>query len=242
MIILSALNDNYITLYEYAPGQALAVDPGDDTVVFQALKEHELQLTAILLTHHHGDHTGGVKALKHKTDCAVYGPNRRCFSGIDHLVEGGQSLSFGNRTIDVIHTPGHTAGGVCYYLSPSTNNDRGLVWTGDTLFVGGCGRLFEGSAEQMYHSLQTLAALPDETLVYCGHEYTLDNYEFALSVEPDNEPIQNALDEAENTLRQGDPTVPSTIKQEKRTNLFVKARTVDEFAQLRQRKDRFCTT
>ena len=239
MIILSALYDNYITLFNSAPGQVLAVDPGDDSVVFQALQEHDLALIAILLTHHHSDHTGGVKHLKQKTDCAVYGPDKRCCGGIDHIVEGGQSLSFGNSTIDVMSTPGHTASGVCYYLPPCAGNESGLVWTGDTLFVGGCGRLFEGTAAQMHHSLQALAALADETRVYCGHEYTLDNYEFALSVEPDNELIQTAMDEAENTLRQGDPTLPSTIKQEKQTNLFLRAQTVDAFAQLRQRKDRF---
>jgi len=203
----------------------------------------------ILITHHHWDHTGGVAELKQKTGCRVVGGDKRRIRGLDQLVAGGEILPVGDAEVHVIATPGHTSTSVCYYVPPSGTNVSGVLWTGDTLFVGGCGRLFEGNARSMWKSLQKLASLPDDTLVYCGHDYTLENYEFALGIEPDNQAIRQRL----NDIRQSGQTVPSTILQERTTNVFLRAGTpelkaalnmpeakdFEVFAELRQRKDIF---
>ena len=155
--------------------------------------------------------------------------------------------------IQVLATPGHTRTSVCYYMQPSNENPNGLLWTGDTLFVGGCGRIFECDPQTMWASLLKLASLPDDTLVYCGHDYTLENYEFALSIEPDNEIVKRRLNDFRQMLRRGEQTVPSSILQEKETNPFLRADTpglkaalsmtnaqaVEVFAELRRRKDVF---
>ena len=247
MITIPAFGDNLIYLYRYNQSDCLAVDPGES--VLKALKEQDLSLKMILLTHHHWDHTGGVAELKKKTGCKVVGGDKRRIRGIDQLVEDGDILPVGDAEIRVIATAGHTSTSVCYYLVPSPANASGILWTGDTLFVGGCGRLFESNARTMFESLQKLASLPDDTLVYCGHDYTLENYEFALSIEPDNQAIRQRL----NDMRQGGQTVPSTILQERTTNVFLLAGTPElkaalgmeqakdfrVFTELRRRKDIF---
>jgi len=247
VITIPAFGDNLIYLYRYNQSDCLAVDPGES--VLKALKEQDLSLKMILLTHHHWDHTGGVAELKKKTGCKVVGGDKRRIRGIDQLVEDGDILPVGDAEIRVIATAGHTSTSVCYYLVPSPANASGILWTGDTLFVGGCGRLFEGNAKPMWESLQKLASLPDDALVYCGHDYTLENYEFALSIQPDNQAIRQRL----NDIRQGGQTVPSTMLQERTTNVFLLAGTPEVkaalgmeqakdfrvFTELRRRKDIF---
>ncbi len=253
VITIPALGDNLIYLYRYDRSDSLAVDPGDSSVVTAILDEHGLTLKTILITHHHWDHTAGTAELKQKTGCTVIGADRRRTRDIDEVVEDGQILRLGNAEIQVLATPGHTRTSVCYYVQPANNNESGILFTGDTLFVGGCGRLLECNAQSIWESLQRLASLPDETLVYCGHDYTLENYEFASSIEPDNPAVRQRLDEIKQAHRQGRPTVPSTMLQEKTTNPFLRAdtpelkaalgispgRAVEVFAELRRRKDVF---
>ncbi|MHC4438537.1 MAG: hydroxyacylglutathione hydrolase [Planctomycetota bacterium] len=253
VITIPALGDNFIYLYRYNQSDALAVDPCDSSLVLRALKEHGLNLKAILITHHHWDHVGGTNELKRKTGCEVIGADKRRIPGIDLVVTDEQVLSVSERKIRVIATPGHTSTSVCYYMEPLAGNENGILWTGDTLFVGGCGRLLEQDAQSMWDSLQKLASLPDDTLVYCGHDYTLENYEFASGIEPGNQIVKERLDQIRQLLTQGKLTVPSSILLEKSTNCFLRAGTpelktalgmpdaqaVEVFAELRRRKDVF---
>jgi hydroxyacylglutathione hydrolase len=253
VITIPALGDNLVYLYRYDRGEALVVDPADSSLVLTTLKEHGLTLKTILITHHHWDHTAGVAGLKHETGCTVIGGDKARTTGIDEVIEDGQIVALGHLRIQVLATPGHTRTSVCYYMQPVSRNDSGILFTGDTLFVGGCGRLLECDAQTMWKSLQRLASLSDETLVYCGHDYTLENYEFASGIEPDNPAVRQRLDEIKQAHRQGKPTVPSTMLQEKTTNPFLRAgtpemkaalgtpqgRAVEVFAELRARKDIF---
>jgi hydroxyacylglutathione hydrolase len=249
VITIPALGDNLIYLYRYGRSDCLAVDPSDCSSALKILSEQDLSLKTILVTHHHWDHTGGVTELKRKTGCTVIGGDKQRIRDLDQLVEDGQILPVGDAEGRVIATPGHTSTSVCYYVPPSPANASGILWTGDTMFVGGCGRLFEGNARTMWGSLQELASLPDDTLVYCGHDYTLENYEFALSIEPGNQEVAQRLRDMKHSGR----TVPSTILQERTTNPFLRAGTaelkaalempqasdVEVFAELRRRKDIF---
>ena len=253
VITIPALGDNFIYLYRYNQNESLAIDPGDGSLVSRTLKEHGLNLKAILLTHHHWDHVAGTDELKRKTGCKVIGADKRRIPGIDSVVSDGQILSVGDSRLRVIATPGHTSTSVCYYLEPSAGNKNGILWTGDTLFIGGCGRLLECNAKSMAESLQKLASLPDDTLVYCGHDYTLENYEFALGIEPENQVVKERLEQIKQMLKRGELTVPSTMLQERNTNCFLRAGTpelkaalgmqdaqaVKVFAELRRRKDIF---
>jgi hydroxyacylglutathione hydrolase len=253
VITISALGDNYIYLYRYNQSEAFVIDPGESSSVFRALKKHKLNLTTILLTHNHWDHTGGTAELKKKTSCRVIGPDKQRIKNVDCFAEDIQILEIGNVKIQVIATPGHTHTSVCYYIPPSNEKENGILWTGDTLFIGGCGRLFECDASSMWNSLQKLASLPDDTLVYCGHDYTLENYKFALSIEPGNQAVQKYLNELKQAQKAGKPTVPSTILREKETNPFLRADfselrsalnmlnapAAEVFAELRRRKDIF---
>ncbi len=240
VITISALGDNYIYLYRYYQNNAFAVDPGEAKAVLKALEKHGLNLTNVLITHRHFDHTGGVEDLKEKTGCKVV-------SG-----EKAEVLPGGNTNIQVIATPGHTRDSVCYYVQP-TEKQGGLLFTGDTLFVGGCGRPMECDARTLWQSLQKLTALPNDTLVFPGHDYTAENYEFALTIEPNNPDVKSRLDEIKKIQRQGSPTVPSTILQEKTTNVFLNANKpeikaalnmsnaidAEVFSELRRRKNIF---
>jgi len=252
VITIPALGDNFIYLYRYNRSNALVVDPSDASLVLGTLKEHSLDLTTILVTHHHWDHTAGTAELKEKTGCKVTGPDKQRIPGIDSVVEDGEILTIGNTKIQVIATPGHTRTAVCYYVQPS-NNKNGILWTGDTLFIGGCGRLLECNARSMWDSLLKLASLPDDTLVYCGHDYTVENYQFALSIEPSNQAVKRCLSKVRQAQRAGKQSVPSTMSRERTTNPFLRADTselktalnmpqaqaVEVFAELRRRKDFF---
>lgn len=245
--------DNYVYVHAYAGRWAIVVDPADAAMVWHTVAEQKLAVTAVLLTHHHGDHTAGLADLRSQTPCRVVGSDEQRIAGIDQLVRDGDVVRLNVRTIQVIGTPGHTTTSVCYYLPPLAKGEPGVVFTGDTLFVGGCGRPMECDAHVLWESLMRLAALPPETMVYCGHDYTAENYEFALSIEPNNRTVRQRLNEATRDAAQGRPTVPSTIARERATNIFLRAgeATVKAalgmieaspeqvFAELRRRKDLF---
>lgn len=225
--IINAPGDNFIYLCNYEGNKAFVVDPGSVKPVESQLQKNNLALTHILVTHHHFDHIGGVKDLKAKYNCQILG----AYSGVDKIVKDGDEISLDDWWIKVISTPGHTRTSICFYVTD--NNGNGVVFTGDTLFVGGCGRPFECAAEIMWQSLQKLKALPDETLVYVGHDYTGDNYQFTLSIEPNNDAVKNCIGE----LKSGRCPVPSTIGAEKQTNILFAADSAKAFADLRIRKD-----
>jgi len=251
-IVLSC-GDNYIYVYPYAERNALAVDPSDAVLVLEALEREHLTLTTALVTHHHGDHTAGIRRLKSRTGCQVVGADERRISGIDRIVTDSDILTFGDREIAVLGTPGHTRTSICYYLRPSASKEPGIVWTGDTLFVGGCGRPMEDDASVLWQSLTKLETLTEETLAYCGHDYTAESYEFALTIEPDNQVVQRCLESVQQAARQGTPSVPSTIGREKTANIFLRAgeravktaldmaeaSAAQVFAELRRRKNLF---
>ncbi len=235
VITIEACGDNFIYLFCYGDNDAVVVDPSVSEPVLQRLNEDGLNLRMALITHHHWDHLDGIGDLKKKTDCQIIGADARRISGIDRVVNDGNIIKAGQYNIRVISTPGHTKTSVCYYLEPSDDN-VGILWTGDTMFIGGCGRIFECDAETMLNSLLKLADLPDDTLVYCGHDYTIENYEFALTIEPGNPIFKQRLNE----VKGGGLSVPSTIGCENQSNIFLRfGRDVDTFAKLRRQKDYF---
>ncbi len=237
-VILTAFGDNYIYLVEYAPGKAFVVDPGDASVAADALEPKGLTLTHILATHHHADHIGGIDVLKQQFDCEVVSSDKKRIGATGTVVSDGDTFLIDSLTVRVIATPGHTTTGVCFYVTDSSPA-QGLLFTGDTLFVCGCGRLFECDAKAMFHSFEKLADLPDETLVYPGHNYTQENIRFALTVEPDNISLKQKLDVVAGQDRQRTPTVPSVLGEEKQLNPFMRAGTPGEFGRLREQKDTF---
>jgi len=221
LIPLPAFQDNYLWLLH--DGQrALVVDPGDAQPVLAYLQRAGLQLDAILVTHHHQDHTGGVDALREATGARVWGPAReRIPEPVTRLSEGDAITVLGLR-FDVFDVPGHTAGHIAYYCADIGGTP--LVFCGDTLFSGGCGRLFEGTPAQMLASLDKLAALPPATRVCCTHEYTLSNLNFAIAVEPDNADLADYRQQCMALRARGEPTLPSSIALEMRINPFLRPR------------------
>lgn len=216
-----AFEDNYIWLIRGVSQSHVAlVDPGDAGPVLHELAVRALTPVAILLTHHHGDHTGGVADLLRRfPGIAVYGPALEGIAGITQPLDDGDTVRLPDLGVEfsVMHLPGHTRGHIAYY-------GHGWLFCGDTLFSAGCGRLFEGTAEQMHHSLSRLAALPGETLVYCAHEYTLANLRFARVVEPENTAIADYFREVESLRAQKMPSVPSTLARECQVNPFLRSR------------------
>lgn len=211
---------------------ALVVDPGDAQPVFDALAHHKLQLAAILVTHHHADHTGGVAALHAATGAKVWGPAReRIPEPYTPLVQGDIAQALGLR-FEVIDVPGHTAGHIAYFL-PASATQAPVLFCGDTLFSGGCGRLFEGTPAQMLASLDALAALPGDTRVCCAHEYTLANLKFARAVEPGNDELTHYNAHCESLRAQGQPTLPSQLAIERRINPFLRSREATVFRAVR---------
>ncbi len=217
IIRIPALKDNYIWLLRQG-SVAAVVDPGDAAPVLEVLAREKLNLASILITHHHQDHQGGVAGLlEHSPGVEVFGPALESITGITHPLQGGERirLSALNAEMRVMAVPGHTLGHLAYY-------GEGCLFCGDTLFAGGCGRLFEGTAEQMHNSLAQLAALPDNTQIYCAHEYTEANLRFALAVEPGNRNLRHRIDEVAVWRAKGMATVPSTLAVEKATNPFLR--------------------
>ena len=223
---IDAFDDNYIWLLR-APegGQAAVVDPGDAEPVERALAGRGLRLAAILLTHHHPDHVGGVRALAAKWRPVVYGPAGETIEGIDRTLAGGDAIVVEGigASMRVLDVPGHTRGHIAYIADPFGGDARPLLFCGDTLFAAGCGRLFEGTPAQMLDSLDRLAALDAATLVYCAHEYTLSNLRFAAAAEAGAEAVRARLDEATRMREAGLRTVPSSIAIERQTNPFLRS-------------------
>ncbi len=246
---LPVLNDNYIYLiHDPVSGEAAAVDPALAQPVLDVLEEKGWQLTCILNTHHHSDHIGGNLELKQKTGCTIIAAHadQHRIPGFDHGLGDGDLITLGKHAIRIISTPGHTSGHIVYHFT-----EEQALFCGDTLFVMGCGRLFEGTAEQMWCSLQKLKVLPVATRIYCAHEYTQANGRFALTVEPGNLQLQQRMTVIDQLRAKHLPTVPSTIAQELATNPFFREdswalqetikmmsrKPVEVFAQIRRLKD-----
>jgi len=218
-----AFSDNYIWLLRDGD-TAHVVDPGDAQPVLAALEEQGLRLASILVTHHHFDHVGGVAELKRTSGCQVYGPHNPALDMIDTRLADGDTVELGSYRFEVIEVPGHTLDHIAYYQE-ARDAQAPLLFCGDTLFAGGCGRLFEGKPAQMLESLQRLASLPPATRVYCAHEYTLANLDFARAADPDNTALAARCREAEALREAQEPTVPSTIELECATNPFLRSAT-----------------
>ena len=202
--------------------RALVVDPGDPQPVIKALQRLGVKLDTILVTHHHHDHTGGVNALRDATGAAVFGPARESIPEPLTRLNDGDTLVALGLSFKVLDVPGHTAGHIAFYCEDLEGSP--LLFCGDTLFSGGCGRLFEGTPAQMLASLDKLAALPEATRVCCTHEYTLSNLKFALAVDPHNEVLQRYMDSAQALRDNGQPTLPSTLVLERQINPFLRSR------------------
>lgn len=252
IIQLPVLNDNYIYLiHDPITAKTAVVDPAIAQPVLTALKSYNWTLDFIFNTHHHMDHVGANLELKQKTNCQILGcaNDSLRIPGIDCELKPGDSLKLGTYTANVIATPGHTLGHIVYYFS---SND--ILFCGDTLFSMGCGRLFEGSATQMWHSLQHLKKLPPQTRIYCAHEYTQDNARFALTLEPKNLKLQQRIQAIDLLRAANKPTIPSTIELELATNPFFRENSlelqksigmiglsaVEIFSKTRELKDNFC--
>jgi hydroxyacylglutathione hydrolase len=248
---IPCLDDNYgFLVHDTATGATASIDTPEVEPINKALAEQGWKLTHILNTHHHFDHAGGNEALKAQWGCQVIGAanDAERIPGIDRQVVDGEVFELGSASVHVLEVPGHTSGHIAYHFA-----DDKVAFVGDTLFALGCGRMFEGTAEQMWGSLEKLMALPDETLVYCAHEYTQANAAFAITVEPDNQALQARVEEIASLRAQDIPTVPTSIGLERQTNPFVRPdsgnlqQTIDLvgadpvaiFAETRKRKDHF---
>jgi len=236
IVAVPVLSDNYVwLLHNSESGETAAVDPSVADPVLAATTAKGWQLTQILNTHWHPDHTGGNAGIQAATGAPITAPaEAERVSKVDRIVAEGDRVSVCGAEAVVWDIPAHTAGHVAYYFA-----DEGMIFVGDTMFAMGCGRLFEGTAEQMYANLQRIAALPEDVRIYCGHEYTVANAKFAAHAEPDNRAISQRLAEAEALRAAGQVTLPTTVEQERQTNPFVRASDPQRFAQLRSDKDRF---
>ncbi|PHR92544.1 MAG: hydroxyacylglutathione hydrolase [Robiginitomaculum sp.] len=237
IVMFPCLSDNYgFLLHDPQTGLTASIDAPDATEIARQCAQHNFTLSHIFNTHHHFDHVGGNQMLKEKYGVSIVGPESDAgrIPCLDQAVGDGEVFKFGQFDIHVIDTPGHTLGHCVYYI-PALNS----AFVGDTLFALGCGRLFEGSPAQMFDSLSKLAALPDETKIYCAHEYTLANGAFALTVDPENEDLKSYMREAKALRDKNLPTVPTTIAREKAANPFMRAKTAEELGRIRALKDSF---
>ena len=235
IVAVPAFADNYLWLiHDLESGETAVVDPGDPAPVLAEAERRGWRIGKILNTHWHPDHTGGNLTIKQATGATIIGPageNGRV-PGLDVALKEGDRASIGRHEAEIWEVPGHTIGHIAYIF----RDDR-VAFVGDTLFAMGCGRLFEGTPAQMHANLQRLAALPEETRVYCGHEYTLANARFAITVDPDNTALADRLARVEAARDRGEVTLPTTIGEERATNPFIRAASVEEFARLRSLKD-----
>lgn len=234
---IPVLSDNYVWLvHEPTSGETVVIDPAVAEPVLAEAERRGWRITQIWNTHWHSDHTGGNTAVKEATGCTITGPAAEAsrIPTLDRQVREGDVVRLGALEALVLEVPAHTAGHIAYHLA-----DEQVLFPGDTLFAMGCGRLFEGDAEQMHANLQRLAQLPPETTVYCAHEYTLSNGRYALVAEPDNEAIRSRMAQVEAARAADEATVPTTIALELATNPFMRARSAEELAARRQAKDSF---
>ena len=214
---LPAFTDNYIWLIE-ENGKATVVDPGDAEVVNNCLKEKNLELENILITHHHYDHTGGVEQLKKSHECNVYGPHDSPFNGVEIKLKENDEISIHGSTFKIIEVPGHTLDHIAYY-----SEEQNTLFCGDTLFSGGCGRIFEGTPDQMYESLSKLSVLELSTKIYCTHEYTQSNLNFAIKVEPGNDNLVEYKNKIDEKRSNDEISLPTNLKLEKKINPFLRS-------------------
>jgi len=237
IVRIAALSDNYIWLvHDPDSGETMVVDPAEADPVLAEAERRGWTISAIWNTHWHPDHTGGNAAIKQATGAPVIAPAAEAakIPTADRLVAEGDTVKLGSHVATVLETPAHTAGHITYHFA-----DDAVAFTGDTLFAMGCGRLFEGTAAQMYANMRRLADLPPETLVYCAHEYTLSNARYARVAEPDNQAIADRLRAVEKMRERGEATVPTTIALERATNPFMRAQSIEQFAERRASKDVF---
>ena len=227
LLPIPAFSDNYLWLLHDGK-QAIVVDPGQAEPVLSVLAQHQLQLQGILVTHHHADHVGGVQALREATGAPAWGPAYEQLPEPITRVQGGDTVDLLGGPWQVMDVPGHTSGHIAFYSALAL--PQPVLFCGDTLFSGGCGRLFEGTPAQMQASMDALAALPGNTLVCCAHEYTLSNLRFALAVEPNNQELAQYLQRCQTLRSQGQPTLPSTLQTELAINPFMRTRAADVIA------------
>ncbi len=235
IVPVPAFSDNYIWLvHDPVSDETAVVDPGDGAATMAAAEQRGWTINQIWNTHWHPDHTGGNLAVKQATGALISGPAAETIQGVDVQLREGDELCLGEYAGRVIEIPGHTLGHIGLIFEAG-----GVAFVGDTLFAMGCGRLFEGTPEQMYGSLQRIVALPDAMRLYAAHEYTLSNARFAVHAEPGNSAIAERSRDVEAMRERGEITLPTTVAAEKATNPFVRAPSVERFAQLRQDKDNF---
>lgn len=226
-------NYNYIL---HCEGETVVVDPSLSEPVIKVMEENNWRLDKIINTHHHWDHTDGNLELKEKYNCEIYGSahDSHRIKGITHKLHEGDKITICAQEAEILFLPGHTNGHIAYYFK-----DLDYLFSGDVLFSGGCGRIFEGTYKQAYDSIQKIASLPKNTTIFAAHEYTLANFEFALSLDPDNKKLQQKYLQAKEKRQQNIPTVPMSLEQELTLNPFILAKNVDEFAKIRKLKDGF---
>jgi hydroxyacylglutathione hydrolase len=236
IVAVPVLTDNYVWLiHNPSNRETAAVDPSVADPVLEAVAARGWNLTQVLNTHWHPDHTGGNEGIRAATGCPITAPaEAQRVSRVDHIVAEGDRVTVAGAEAIVWDIPAHTAGHIAYYFEQER-----MIFVGDTMFAMGCGRLFEGAPEQMYANLRRLVALPEEVRIYCGHEYTLTNARFALHAEPENAAIADRLDRVKALRDAGEITLPTTVAQERATNPFVRAANVEQFARLRTDKDSF---
>lgn len=235
VVRIPVLSDNYVWLvHDTASGDTVVIDPAVSEPVLAAAAERGWTIGQIWNTHWHRDHVGGNAAIKAATGCTITGPAAEAekIGTLDRAVGEGDVVRIGDHEARVLAVPAHTAGHIAYHLA-----DDAIIFVGDTLFAMGCGRLFEGTAAQMFANMQRFAALPDDTQVYCAHEYTLSNARFAMSVEPDNAALVARVAAVEAARGRGEATVPTSIGAERATNIFMRARDVADLAARRAAKD-----
>ncbi|MEM7650659.1 MAG: hydroxyacylglutathione hydrolase [Pseudomonadota bacterium] len=236
---------NYAYILEADNGEVGVVDPGEAAPIIRALEERNLKPDVILITHHHWDHMNGTADMLAWHECPVVGSDAsksapdspaktKVSVAFERILEEGDEFSFGGESVQIFDTPGHTPEHICFYFPES-----GFALVGDVLFSLGCGRVLDGTAQELYNSVQKLNALPDDTLIYCGHEYTLSNAAFCLAQEPENEDLKARYEEVKVLREDNMPTIPARLESERKYNVFLRAQNAEEFAKLRALKDRF---
>lgn len=236
VFIIPILEDNYAYVIKSSDNKVMVIDAGEAQAILDFLEEHSLKPDYILSTHHHWDHVNGNQELARKYSAPIIVPlnDAHKIKQYDLTLKDGDDFKLGHDIATIFETTGHTRGGICVWFK-----DSNIVFVGDTLFSMSCGRLFEGSAEEMFYSLKKIAALPDETLIYCGHEYTLTNAAFCKSITPDNPDLLIRIENVKALRAEGKPTIPVSLATEKNTNVFLKAKTPEEFACLRELRNNF---